>query len=250
MVGKLIKHELIAYGRILLFYAIGLLAFTVLTLILLVTQPQSPLTMIAVLFYVYALMAMFIVVFVLAVQRFGKTLFSGEGYLTLSLPVTADELIWAKLLSALLAEIFAVAVAAVSLVILMSVDMAALREALAAFGELFAQIELYLRHDPLIIVELAVLIIVSIPMGMLSLYFIMSLAQLFTRHRVGIAFGIGVALSFVLSILNTVILLPLLELIPNEHVSVWIMIAVYLLMDVVYFLIVRYILKNKVNLIV
>ena len=79
MVGKLIKHELIAYGRILLFYAIGLLAFTVLTLILLVAQPQSPLTMIAVLFYVYALMAMFIVVLVLAVQRFGKTLFSGEG---------------------------------------------------------------------------------------------------------------------------------------------------------------------------
>ncbi len=90
-------------------------------------------------------------------------------------------------------------------------------------------------------------------MGLLLIYLVISVGQLFTAHRKMITFSIAIVfLLIVLPILNTYCLQKILNAAAHVsfHLSNWIQIIVYLAIDVGSFFAVRYILKNKVNLIV
>ncbi|HIZ25035.1 MAG TPA: hypothetical protein H9812_06160 [Candidatus Gallimonas intestinigallinarum] len=251
MVGKLMKHELYAIGRVLIFFAIALLGLAVLLRIMFAVAPNSTFSVMILLFYVYGLLAMLIAAFWLAIVRFYRPLFTGEGYLTLSMPVSADQLIWSKLFSALIAEAFAVVVCVLSgCIFLIGLDGEILQQLWVVVSELFTQLGFIVQYDPLYIVEFVCLFIAALPMNLLMFYLILSLAQLCTRHRIGMAFVIGFAFSMGLSIINTCVLMPLLDLISVLHIALWVWIALYLIADVACFLLVRYILRNKVNLIV
>ena len=70
MVGKLMKHELYAIGRVLIFFAIALLGLAVLLRIMFAVAPNSTFSVMILLFYVYGLLAMLIAAFWLAIVRF------------------------------------------------------------------------------------------------------------------------------------------------------------------------------------
>lgn len=251
MVGKLIKHELYAIGRVLIFFAIALLGFAIILRILLAVEVYGSLTVLVMLFFFYAILAMSVCTFCLTISRFSKPLFTGEGYLTLSMPVSADQLIWSKLLSALIAELFSAVMCVIAvLILLIGFDRSVFVEIFEAIGPMLSQLGLYLRNDPLLVVELVLQFIVSLPTGLLVFYLILSIAQLSTRHRVGMAFLYGFAFYMGASILNVCIVAPALELIESIHVFLCIQIFISLAVDVACFLLVRYILRNKVNLIV
>ena len=118
---KLLKHELIALFRVLVFFAAAVVVFAVIGRILLAVEigdvGQGLLTLLFILFYVFAICALVVAAWVLGISRFYKTLFTGEGYMTLSLPVSPTRIICAKLLSSLIAMFAACIVSALSLCI-------------------------------------------------------------------------------------------------------------------------------------
>ena len=254
---KLLKHELIALFRVLLFFAIAVVVFAAIGRILLAVEignaGQGILTFLFVLFYVFAIMALVGAAWVLGISRFYKTLFTGEGYMTLSLPVTPTQIIWAKLLSSIIAMFAGCLVSALSLCIffiglpsniLSEIDI----DILVSFQEWFDSIV----AAPLQFVEELILYIVTIPVTLLIIYACISLGQLFTNHRKLMMFVIIVALYIVGQMLSLYAVQPIYEAAAkvSVHLYLWLEIFLVTAIDVGCFFLVRYILKNKVNLIV
>lgn len=104
MLGKLIKHEFRATGRIMLPVLAAVLALSVAAglSVKAIGDAHTGFTemmysMVIVLFCV-SLVAVSVVVFVLMIQRFSRSLLGDEGYLFFTLPATADEIIWSRLI--------------------------------------------------------------------------------------------------------------------------------------------------------
>ena len=108
MLSKLLRHEFRATGRIMLpVYALLLVSCGGCTLFgrLLGRYPES--TVLSVVQTVFATLfgvttfGMLLLTLVLMVYRFYKNLMTDEGYLMFTLPVSRSQLIWSKLLVAL-----------------------------------------------------------------------------------------------------------------------------------------------------
>ena len=131
MVKKLFKHEALSYVRTLSIMYTVLLGIALLSRIvqlfgglfdtwkdtLIYDSYQSILNSTYVL-YVLSVIAVFGLTFVLAVSRFYKNLFTCEGYLSFTLPVTPTQHVLVKLCVAVLAEIASAIVFLVSFMII------------------------------------------------------------------------------------------------------------------------------------
>ena len=114
MLGKLIKHEFRATGRLMapLFGALLLLAvFSRVTNQILqqVPNPTRVLYIVSVLLaIVYVLAGLGVMVFstVLMIKRFHQNFLTDEGYLMFTLPVSVHSLLWSKLITAALFFLF------------------------------------------------------------------------------------------------------------------------------------------------
>ncbi len=100
MVGKLIKHDLIALFRLLLFIGCFALGFAILSRIFMTTGSSFWLFMF--IMSLWASIALMFVASIGSIVRFYKSLFTGQGYMTFSLPVSVTKLLIAKLLSAII----------------------------------------------------------------------------------------------------------------------------------------------------
>ena len=100
MLGKLIKHEFKATGRIFLPLFGALIAVCALSRVLLSMQLNIP-AQIGVFLSVLMIFCVAIGVVALTIQRFNRNLIGSEGYLTHTLPVSVDSLIWSKLIAAM-----------------------------------------------------------------------------------------------------------------------------------------------------
>ena len=105
VVKKLLKYEMKWYGKILLPCVIGLLGISLFILIAsaIVQDKQDGLTIVMVLplvVYVYAIMAIVIIPVIMAIIRYSGSFFKSKAYLTLTLPVSVEEHVLAKRLSA------------------------------------------------------------------------------------------------------------------------------------------------------
>jgi len=101
MLVKLLKYELLASARIILPAYAGALVFSL--LVRLTLAPAAARGILGGLFSVLMGISIFAVVvltLICIVQRFYSNLFKDEGYLTHTLPVSIDTLIWSKLLVA------------------------------------------------------------------------------------------------------------------------------------------------------
>lgn len=251
MVGKLIKHELISTLRIALIPAIVMVLLAILARIMSETS-SGVLTLVIILFYVFAVIATLIIGYFFGVYSFYQSLFTGTGYLTLSLPVTPDQLIWSKLLSAIIVMFSSIIICILSACIFLigaSADVFAILERIfSALGEMINYI---VDVEPLIVTEFIIYSIISVPMMFLVFYAIMSIGQLFTvKNRKGMAVALYIGLIFVWNILNTTIFrqLTVMMLEVSIHLYMWVQIAFTAAVNVGCYFLVRYIIKNKVNL--
>lgn len=263
MVKKLLKHELIAIFRVLVFLMAAVIIFAVLGRIMLAaslkneTGTGTMLTLLLIMFYIFAIFALVFTAWGLGVSRFYKSLFTGEGYMTFSLPATPMQLVIAKLLSSIIAMAAATVVSVLSASIFMMGWEASVIDMLTeAFGELAELLRMAIEAEPILILEWIVSLIVSIPMSMLVVYSIISVGQLFTSHRKGMTWLIAFGVYFVWSILSTLVIDPAFTAIADSvggtasaHLSTWLDIILTALIDVGCFFLIRYILRNKVNLI-
>ena len=252
MVGKLIKHELFSITRIAAIPAGIMVLLAILSRIMLATSSIS-LSIIILMFYIFSVYATLIIGYFFGIHSFYQSLFTGTGYLTLSLPVTPDQLIWSKLISAITVMLASIIICILSACIffigLSAETLEEIREGIFLFEELISTV---INIDPLFIFELVLLIIIAVPTSFLVFYAVMCLGQLFTvKNRKHIAILLYVGLIFGWSILDQLAIAPILELATKVsiHLTMWLRIIFFAGIGVGCYFLVRYIIKNKVNLI-
>ncbi len=268
MVKKLFKHEFFAIGRVLLPVQALVLVFSALARIIQLFENDTT---------VYGLLfgsvIFFLVVvnlinlslpFVMGLVRFYKNLFTTEGYLSFTLPVTTTQHLYTKLLTTLGFSIGAVVTSLLSLVIVTS-------------GEVFSEIVLSIRylwslipgqtsaHIALYIVEFVLLLIVSFGTQLLLYYLFLSLGQLSKKNRLLASFGfyfgyyvitqiLGTILSIVVSFLSVTTFFDTIGSWIGQNTTLFVhlllcgLIVFAVLFGWLYFALNNYILRRKLNL--
>lgn len=210
----------------------------------------------SVVLYIYGIIGGSLFSIIYPVTRYNKNFFKGEGYLTFSIPASAEEHIFAKRIAAIICQLVmtvAIIVSLVMLVLIVGVG----AEFLDALGILFAAIgELYTLepvHAALFTLEALVFLAISACVGP-SIFGAASCFMSKKTERKKIAttvvivfIAVGVVNSL-LSMLTEAILLPLLDSMVGIHIAIW----AYLLINAgVTVLCVLYeikFLKNKLDL--
>lgn len=269
MVRKLFKHEFAALFRVLLVVDAIVLGVGILARVLLCFEQDTTwfhivcaMTMIA---FFIVLIGGPIAAFVLSIVRFYKNMYTGEGYLTFTLPVTPEQHLWVKATTAIAVQLLAVLVSIVSFCIAFSGETMA--EICQVIGELFHSLFLYLDTTHLIFyfLELAIWILVTLFSGHFLYYARISLGQTARKNRVlcAVAFYfayyiitqmLGTALIIVLGIVgNTTFfdnVIHFLEVYPYESVHILLVGLIVLtgFMALLFFSINRFVMRKRLNL--
>lgn len=209
MVKKLWKHEYLAWLRVLpLIYGITLAIAAMLRLVL-VFENDSVYYMIVLVSTIAMLMIALIVTAasatVFGIQRFYKNLFTGEGYLTHTLPVTPAAHLWVKVLTAVSFDI-------ASLLVCILAGM------IATAGEVFSEVckaAVYLLgfipqemvgHVVGWTTELTVMVVVAALGSHLFYYLCICIGQLFRKNRILAAVGVYFGFYMISQALSTVMM--------------------------------------------
>lgn len=250
MVGKLMKHELIALLRALVYIGAIVLVLALLARIGMAINSEAVFGL-SIFLYIMGVCILAACAFITSISRFWSSFFTGEGYMTFSLPATPVQILIAKLLSALIVMFLSDIVVVGSFFIVGSGFPAEIWEFFEQiFGEVFQIISSYISSEPLVAVEAVLLGLCTIPMSLLFFYTVMSVGQLLTKGRKGLTFVIFLGAYWVISLLDMLVLSPILSNFTSIHASLWVQIGIYLALDLAMFFTVRYILMNKVNLII
>lgn len=206
MVKKLFKHEALAYLRVWIPMQIIVLSFSVFLAVLGLFPSDLRIYQIVYGSSIFAFVVSAIVSLVLttifAVTRFYKNLFTSEGYLSFTLPVTADQHLLVKLLtaSAFTVGSMLVVVASVFLAFgkylgkFLTVDLPKVFDVLTTLSGV---------HFGIYVTELALTGILSLFSSFLLFYFCIALGQTFRKNRVFGAIAVYFVHQFVFQILST-----------------------------------------------
>lgn len=270
MVRKLIKHELSAFSRSMLPMEVMLLGIAVLTRFVQLFENESRAYDIvrtsAVVVLVIAIIVSLVMSVVISIKRFYTNMFTSEGYLTMTLPVTATEHIAAKL-----------TVAVISLLTTLLTVVVAL--GIAALGDLLIEVfkaiaflcdMFYSRlgvHFVIYCVELVICALAIAVYQLLLFYGCISIGQTAKKRRVLTAFGVYFAYYILTQIVGTVFII----IVANEpdwlnelavsftdfatehnravyHLLIWGVTCLCTVLSTAWFFINRYVLKNRLNL--
>ena len=214
MLSKLLKYELKATGRIFLPLLLALLLFAGINRFTIGPEKFDTTAMISMAIYIMIMVGMFVMTFIMMIQRFNKNLLSDEGYLMHTLPVKPWKHIVSKLFVSMLWMVVSGITALLSILIisLKKGDFTIFTEVFATlhqrvYGVLGASV--YLLSFEIIIVLLA-----SLASGILIIYASIAIGHLFNQHKMLAAFGAFIALSAL-----SQILLKLFNLIPGTAYS-------------------------------
>lgn len=209
MLGKLLKHEFRAAGRILLPVWAALLVlgiFTNLSARVLTGSESALLEMLGALviaLFVIGCIAAIVMAIVTMVMRFQKSLLSREGYLTHTLPVNVHQLIWSRMIVAV------VYLALTILVVIGSILIAAfhvgmIQELAYIFKQFFAEGFSYLSGNFVgYVLELLALMIISGLSSCLMFYAALSIGHSFANHKMLLSVAFYFAIYTVTEVLGT-----------------------------------------------
>lgn len=171
-------------------------------------------------FYVIALVACIACPVVFAIMRFYRNLFTGEGYLSFTLPVTTSQHIWVKLLTAMLTEAATLVVACVSVVVI-------------TFGEVTVEIgkaivyllkkagEAWGAHLPLFAVEGLMALVLLFATEILMFYACISIGQQAKKNRVLASVGVYFGFYAIEQVLGTIFIV-VATFIDWEPLGIWV----------------------------
>lgn len=187
--------------------------------------------------------------------RFHKNLFSGEGYLTLSIPATPEEHIFSKLISGFTTVLLTFVVALVSAVI---VFLASGELTFSEIGYFFRTLGQLIAGEPVsaifYIIEILLLIPIVILVSLQIFQCCICIGQMFTkRNRIAMAVGVYLAFYAILQIVFVWFAGTFVEVIDffaslGGHGLMWFFIVLLAGVNVGAFFIQRHVLKKKVNL--
>ena len=271
MVGKLIKYDFMSFFRLLLPVQLIIIGIAVINRIVQFFEGDGgtiysiAFTSSVVLLSVACVVALVMCV-VIAIVRFYQGLYSNEGYLSQTLPVTPTQHIWSKLLVSLIFEIGTCFAIFVALNVATLGDVNA--ELYKAAGYILKEFMGYVHgHAILYILEAVVAFLVANAAMYLMFYFCISVGQLVNRKKILLAFGVFFGLYMVGQIIMTILLIigvanptywagvfrPLVEWaqmhkIASIHLFMLAVIAFEALIGFVFFVVSRLIMKRRLNL--
>lgn len=198
MLGKLLKYEFRASGRLVLPGLAVLTILVVLANVAIRLLSGGPSALVAILSLLVVFLAMVAViaaeVIPLApmIQRFHRNLLSSEGYLMHTLPVSVHSLVWSKLITSLvwmiLTNLLLVLLGSLSLLHLSGADLSQILAGLPSAAELRnALTELGMKPGAiwLLVAEFILNVILAGMVICLHFYAAMSLGYMFTRRKGG-----------------------------------------------------------------
>ncbi|MBE6767707.1 MAG: hypothetical protein E7549_02205 [Ruminococcaceae bacterium] len=265
MVKKLYKHEIEAYLRVWIPMQLVLLGIALLARGIQLFESDTIAYNIingsSVVAFVLTTVVSIGLTGVFAIVRFYKNLFTGEGYLSFTLPVTPTQHILTKLFTALAFEVATVAVVLLAVSVVTAGDV--FTEVLKAISFLWGIAHRELKtHLTFYVIEFAVFILISVMTNTLLYYGCIAVGQLFKKNRVlaavGVYFGyyaVTQVFGTILAVIGTVTsLFSDIEnffLIHGKEAVHWVLCGFtvwYALLGVAYAFLVRYILTHKLNL--
>ena len=191
MLGKLIKHEFRATGRLMapLFGALVLLALAVRANDLVFQHVESYsaflniLNRLLIIAYVLALLGVMVFSTVLMIKRFHQNFLTDEGYLMFTLPTSVHSLLWSKLITAALFFIFTFLADALAVAIVVWRGGTA-RDLFESIVGLFRELNsFYMANGIALALEILALLLVSLLVTCLLFYAPMSIGYSFANHK-------------------------------------------------------------------
>ncbi len=267
MVRKLLKREFLYYAKSLFLFEGILLCIAVLNRLLLNIDSDNPLFVIVTssltMLAIFGCVACFIIAFVMIIVRFYKNLFSAEGYLMFTLPVTETQHLVAKLISAFVALLTA-GITAIAYWLIILADQELFSEIAFELSLFFDYVSVEIGwHIILYIVEGILLVVLSLLSGILYYYTCIALGQATKiKNRILASVGIYFLLNIAGQFISPILVLVVGSVLSVPSVGIWIMnnpiatihtffIIVILLQFVIssaMFILIRAIMCHKLNL--
>ena len=263
MLTKLLKHEFRATARIM-----GPLYLVLLAVALgfnfsarLMDSGNFVLNMLAalvVMAYVVAITAVFIVAFILMLQRFYKNLLGDEGYIMFTLPASVHQQIWSKLIvSAVWFLATGLAVVAASFILV--AQQGFWQDILWGIRQMFQGLTAYYAFNgTAFLLELLGLIFVACCVLCLAFYAAMAIGHSFANHKVLCSVLSFLGLQFVMQLLsgglligtnyNRIFVLPSQDAVLAMHSAMLTLIVSTAVFGAIYYVITVFFLKKHLNL--
>lgn len=269
MVKKLFKHEMQYYirsllpvfivlggvaliGRFIAFFEAETTAYTILRV--------SSVTML-----IISSIAAIGMSLLFCIIRFYKNLFTGEGYLTMTLPVTSRAHILVKLAAALIANLAAVLAVIVAVCIFTLGDwlIELIKAGVYIWKDVAANFD---GHFGWYVLEAVPMLLMAICMQLMLYYMCICVGQLARKNRVIAAVGVYFGLYVITQIISTILVvivsisniaerigeflegLTKQEMLSLGHWMIWGMFAFFGLMAVVYYAVSKHIMTKRLNL--
>lgn len=268
MVKKLFKHEVLAYTRILwIVWAILLGVAALGRFVQLFEYDAVPYHIIngsSIFMYGVAVIGVLVFPLIFGVMRFYKNLFTGEGYLTFTLPVTPFQHVLFKVLTAVLMTVGSLIMVLISVAVITAGEV---------FGEILKAAEYLIKlvlqderalHIVLYAVEFFLMVLAAVFSEFLLFYACIAIGQTFKKNRVLGAVGAYVIYYVICQVFGTIItvVFSLLSFEFMEKIGRFIMehlitvihcglcglTVLSALLALVYFLITHGIIRKKLNL--
>ncbi len=270
MVTKLLKHEFIYYFRTFgVFLPIVLVIGVMARVFRLFENSDSVIVEIAIFssfsMLIVACAALIMLSVVVAVVRFYKNMFSAEGYLTFTLPVTNSEHIFVKLLTAMCCQAVCFLTVIVTATIALSGE--PFRDLSELSSVIFSEFYELCGAANLIgfIIEMLLITLLSVVGNMLLYYACITVGQTAKKNRILMAVGAYFVYYIATQIISTVLVMVVTVLgisgafdgivawlednmIATLHISFGISIVIYAAMAVAFWIVTQMIMTKKLNL--
>lgn len=273
MVRKLIKYDFQSYFRLLFPVQMIILGFALINRVIQFFEPavdssEASETVYTAIFvstlvlYIISIIVCLIMTVIVGIIRFYQGMYTNEGYLNHTLPVTPTQHIFAKLLTSIIYCLGAFLAVFLSFMVITAgeVNIEVFKAFFYLNGQYFAN---YGLNGGLYVLEFILLFCVAIFFIFLKLYCCISVGQLVKRKKILLAFGVYFGIYIVKQIFGTIIVigvalnLDFLNQIgdwfsshpePALHIALCGGIVFYALFALIYFLITRHIMSKKLNL--
>lgn len=256
MLGKLLKYEIPALGRKL----VPLYAAWAVTAVLLgvavgsVDSKSEFFMVISALLYSGVATAVFVMGVVMVVQRYSRSLLGDEGYFAHVLPVTAEEHIASKTISAVIWVLLSFVAMAVT-GLLIAISGGGIREVLQVIGEVLAAL---LRNTGisvwLLFLEMIILVILSMAKSILAIYAALTIGHQAKKHTSLASIGAYLAVLTLESTIGRIAvgICPRSLLTPETTGQMGVLFLGVMILTILigglYFYICRYMIKERLDL--
>lgn len=267
MLGKLIKHEFKTTSKLILPLYLVIIVITIFARIaaqgMISEEPivdsgiMAVFIVLSMITYILGMFAVCVAVYIYLIMRFYKNLFSDEGYLMHTLPVTSMQLLISKLVTAFVWYLIEAILVFLSIFCTFATRYAldATAEFFGAYGGFPAFITYITGMSfPGFCLFIIVAVIISLLSGFLLPYASICVGQLWQQHKVAGAFLTYFITNFVVQIITTVLsglffdmdMIDSMDFVPMQYYGFTI--GVSAVIAVASFLVCEFIMKRKINL--